>query len=133
MSNASQGQTSTSSSKGVKELATAKLETTRASAHDAASRASESIESNPLGVLAGGLALGIVAGALVPRSERERELLTGVGKRLADGATAAAAAAKQSGKEQLSAALFSPDGAREGIAKVMENTVKAAKEGASAA
>lgn len=95
---------------------------------EAAQRAKSAIETNPIGVLAGGLAVGLVAGALVPRSEREREALGTLGARLAEGAFAAGAAAKQSGKEQLSAALFSRDGAREGVAKVMESAVSAAKE-----
>lgn len=99
-----------------------------ASAREAAHRAKAAIETNPLGLLAGGLAAGLVAGALVPRSERERQALGSLGARLAEGAIAAGAAAKQSGKEQLSAALFSRDGAREGVAKVMESAVTAAKE-----
>lgn len=106
----------------------------KAKAHDATVRAKEAIETNPLGLLAGGLAVGLVAGALVPRSEREKQALDALGRRLAEGAVAAAAAAKQSGKEQLSAALFSRDGAREGVAKVMESAVTAAKDaGAKAA
>ena len=100
----------------------------KASARDAAARAKDAIETNPLGLLAGGLAAGLVVGALVPRSERERQALGTLGARIAEGAIAAGAAAKQSGKEQLSAALFSPDGAREGVAKVVENAVAAAKE-----
>ena len=96
-------------------------------AREAAQRAKTAIETNPLGVLAGGLAAGLVAGALVPRCERERQALGTLGTRLAEGAIAAGAAAKQSGKEQLSAALFSRDGAREGVAKVMESAVSAAK------
>lgn len=113
---------------------TRRVEAQKARARDAAASAREAIESNPLGLLAGGLAVGLVAGALVPRSEREQKALASLGSRLAEGAIAAAGAAKQSGKEQLSAALFSRDGAREGVAKVMESAVSAAKDaGAKAA
>ena len=103
------------------------VETQTARARDAAASAREAIEGNPLGLLAGGLAAGLVAGALVPRSEREQKALETLGRRLAEGAIAAAGAAKQSGKEQLSAALFSREGAREGVAKVVENAIAAAK------
>lgn len=104
------------------------FEARKAEAREAAQRARDAIESNPLGLLAGGLAAGIIAGALVPRSERERQALGTLGARLAEGAIAAGAAARQSGKEQLSSALLSRDGAREGVAKVMESAVAAAKE-----
>lgn len=107
---------------------TSHLDAQKVKAREAAARAKSAVETNPLGVLAGGLAVGLVAGALVPRSERERQALDALGKRLAEGAIAAGAAAKQSGKEQLSAALFSRDGAREGVAKVMESAVTAAKD-----
>ena len=103
-------------------------ETAKANARDAAHSAKEAIETNPLGLLAGGLAVGIVAGALVPRSERERQALGTLGARLAEGAVAAAAAAKTSGKEQLSSALLSREGARESVGKVLQSAVSAAKD-----
>lgn len=106
----------------------------REGAHDASVRAKQAIESNPLGLIAGGLAVGLVAGALVPRSAREREVLNTLGARLAEGALAAAAAAKASGKEQISSALLSRESARESVTKVVESAVAAAKDaGAKAA
>ena len=80
--------------------------------HDAGDKASEvlevsrektkrvvnNLESNPLGILVGGLAVGALAGALLPRSAREKELLAPVGKRLSETLVAATAAAKDAGR-----------------------------------
>lgn len=87
------------------------------------------LEANPMGVLVGGLAVGIVAGALIPRSEREKAALAPIGKRLAEGATAALAAAKETGKEQLSASVLSKDAAKESARKVFDSAFQAAKGG----
>ncbi|MGK6319806.1 hypothetical protein [Sphingomonas sp. DT-204] len=87
----------------------------------------EAIESNPVAVVAGGLAVGLVAGALIPRSDREREALRPLGKRIADGAKAAVAAARETGKEQLSASIAGRDAAKEGVRKVFESAVGAAR------
>ena len=108
------------------------LDNTRDNAREAARRTMEGIESNPMSVLVGGVAVGIVAGLLLPRSERERNALQGVGQRLAEGASAAATAAKTSGKEQLGAALLTRDGARDGVTKVLESIVAAARDPKSA-
>ena len=60
-------------------------------------RVVNNLESNPLGILVGGLAVGALAGALIPRSAREKELLAPVGKRLSETVVAATAAAKAAG------------------------------------
>jgi hypothetical protein len=83
--------------------------------------------ANPLALIAGGVAIGLVAGALVPRSQTERDALKSVGKRLADGTKAAVAAAKETGKAELSAAALTKDAAREGARKILESAVGAAK------
>ena len=84
------------------------LEVTR----DTASRAAHDLPSNPLGVIVGGLALGVVAGALVPRSAREKDLLKPVGKRLASAAVVAVAAAREAGLAELDQRGLTPDAAR---------------------
>jgi hypothetical protein len=91
----------------------------------------QSLEANPLGILVGGLAAGLVAGALIPRSEREKKALAPVGKKLAEGAVAALAAAKETGKEQLSAGVLSRDAAKESARKVFSSALDAAKAGKS--
>ena len=49
----------------------------------------------PLIALAGGLAVGAVVAALLPRSERERQLMSGVGEKVADRARDAAETARE--------------------------------------
>lgn len=112
---------------------TAKGGDLRNSALDRARAAVEGMEANPVGVLVGGLAVGLIAGAFVPRSEREKTALRPVGKRLAEGAVAAIAAAKETGKEQLSASVLSRDAAKESARKVFDSALSAAKQGQTAA
>jgi hypothetical protein len=94
----------------------------------ASSTATDVIATNPLAVLAGGLAVGVVAGALLPRSERERRALDPLGRRIAEGATAAFAAAKDTGKERLNASILSKDAATESARQIFQSAVSAAKE-----
>lgn len=91
----------------------------------------QSLEANPIGILVGGLAVGLIAGAVIPRSEREKKALQPVGKKLAEGAVAALAAAKETGKEQLSAGVLSRDAAKESARKVFSSALDAAKSGKS--
>lgn len=91
-------------------------------------KASESIENNPLAMVAGGVALGVVLGALLPRPAKEKELLAPVGKRIAEGASAAASAAREAGKAEIDALLPGGDVAREQIGKIIGNAFSAAKD-----
>jgi hypothetical protein len=56
---------------------------------DLGSSASSQIDSAPLIALGAGLALGAVLGAVLPASDRERELLGPYGKKLNDAGTGA--------------------------------------------
>lgn len=109
------------------------LERTRDAAADAARRTAESIESNPLGILVGGLTVGVLAGALLPRSDKERELLAPVGKRIGDTARTAIATAREQGLSELENRGFTRDAAGEqvksllgGLGKVLTNAGTAA-------
>jgi hypothetical protein len=73
----------------------------RDAAGEAARRASDGLESNPLGVVVGGLAIGALVGALLPRSERERAALAPVGRKLGESARAAVQAAREAGYAEL--------------------------------
>ncbi len=99
----------------------------RDAAFDKARSTVQGLESNPLGVLVGGLTVGLIAGVMIPRSEREKTLLGPVGKRLAEGATAAVVAARETGKEQLSGAVLGRDAAKESARKVFDSALSAAR------
>ena len=91
---------------------------------------SETTENNPLALVAGGIALGVVIGALLPRLAQEKELLGPVGKRIAEGASAAAAAARDAGKAEIDALLPPRDAAKEQIGKIIGSAFSAAKDAA---
>ncbi|KQN28377.1 hypothetical protein ASF00_11050 [Sphingomonas sp. Leaf34] len=107
--------------------------------HDAGDKASEvlevsrektkrvvnTLESNPLGLLVGGLAVGAIAGALIPRSAREKELLAPVGKRLSETVVAATAAAKAAGQSELGELGLTKDNARGQARGLLDGIVKA--------
>lgn len=86
------------------------------------------VDQNPLALLLGGVAVGVLIGALLPRTERERELVGPLGKRLADGATAAAQAAREAGKAEIDALLPDRDATRERLGRVVGNVATAARE-----
>lgn len=89
------------------------LDRARDTAADAARRTVEGIEANPLGILVGGLAVGVLAGALLPRSNRERDLLAPVGQRISDAARVAVDTAREQGLAQLEERGFTREIARE--------------------
>lgn len=61
----------------------------------------ETIESNPVLAIAGGLAIGAILGAVLPRTRREEELLGDVGHRVTDAAKEAANSAVEAGRSQV--------------------------------
>ena len=65
------------------------------------STASQRIDSSPLIALGAGAALGAVLGAILPRSEKEKELLAPVGMKLADAGTNAIDRARETGKQKF--------------------------------
>lgn len=95
-------------------------------------RTSDKIENNPLALFAGGVALGAVIGALLPRLAKEKELLAPVGKRIAEGASAAATAARDVGKAEIDALLPQRDVAKDQIGKIIGNALTAARDAATA-
>jgi ElaB/YqjD/DUF883 family membrane-anchored ribosome-binding protein len=64
-------------------------------------RTVEGIDSAPMVAIAGGLALGAVLGALLPRSSREEEMLRPVGQRLNETARQAIDTARDSARDQI--------------------------------
>jgi ElaB/YqjD/DUF883 family membrane-anchored ribosome-binding protein len=64
-------------------------------------RTAESIDAAPMAAVIGGLALGAIAGALLPKGEREGQLLGAAGRRLTDTARQAVQAARDAGKDQI--------------------------------
>jgi len=100
----------------------------REAAARAATKAGELIDSNPLGVLAGGLVLGAIAGALLPTTSQERERIGPAARRARKAAADAARQARASGEQKLSELGLDASGlsaqARSAIAQVREAAVE---------
>jgi ElaB/YqjD/DUF883 family membrane-anchored ribosome-binding protein len=73
----------------------------RERASGAVSTSRDTIESNPVVAIAGGLALGAILGAVLPTSRREQELLGDVGSRVNDAAKGVASSAVEAGRSQV--------------------------------
>lgn len=109
------------------------IDNARDTARSAARRTAETIETNPVGVIVGGLALGALAAACLPRSKREKDLLAPVGKRVSAAAAAAFAAAKEAGKTELDSLGINRDAAKGQAKSLFDGLVKAAGSASNAA
>lgn len=88
---------------------------------------------NPLALLAGGAALGVLVGVMLPRTAKERELLDPVGRNLAERATSAVQAAKDAGRQEIDSLIPNKDDTKERVTALFGNIVEAAKGGAQKA
>jgi hypothetical protein len=108
-------------------------DTALAEVRKTAHRMGEAAEGNPLAIVAGGIALGVVAGALLPKSKRETELLGPVGRRMTDVASGAAEAAKGAATAELATLPLSKSAAREQVGRVLDQIAKALSSAGEAA
>jgi len=102
-------------------------------ATDAARRTADAVEHNPLAIVAGGLAIGALAGALIPRSEKEKELLAPLGRTLGERARGAIQAAREAGAGELQNAGLSKNAAKDQVKTLFQGVAKAATTAGSAA
>lgn len=98
----------------------------RDAALNTAEKTAQVIEGNPMSVLVGGLAVGVIAGALIRRSEREAELMRPVGARLRDGTISAVKLARDAGAAELAAAGISLEAGRAQVTKLIDAVSQAA-------
>ena len=108
----------------VRAAASKAIDATSDTARDLARKTAEGIEANPVGVLAGGVALGVLLGAFAPRSEQEARLLAPVGKRISDTTRGAVEAAKDTAKAELDVLGFTRNAARDQVGKMLGGVVK---------
>jgi hypothetical protein len=106
---------------------------TRASAAKAAKTTSDGLSQNPLAAMLGGLALGAIAAALLPKTRREDDMLGSVGSKVRGAAREATKAARAAGKEQLDTLGVSTDAARDQIRGLADKIGKAATTASTAA
>lgn len=117
----------------VRDAAARAVDATTATTRKLAADASAGIEANPMGVLAGGIALGALIGAFVPRSDGEKALLRPVGKRLNDTARGAVGAARDTAKAEFDVMGLSRAAARDQVGKLFGGVLKALATAGAAA
>ncbi len=84
-----------------KGAATIGVQQSKEIARKAKAKTSDGIDKNPLAIVLGGIAIGAIIGALLPRSEREAKVLGKAGKKLNKKARKIADAAKVAGMSQV--------------------------------
>jgi hypothetical protein len=109
------------------------LGTARQSASRAKETTSQRIDSTPELALIGGLALGAIAAALLPKSRKEEELLGQYGRQINDRAKEAARAAKEAGRDKLDELGLNKEAAKQKLSEVAKQAGEAVKTSATAA
>ena len=117
----------------VKDRASHAYDTASDKAKSFGRQASDAIDANPLGVLVGGLAVGAIAGAIIPKSAKEKELLAPLGQKVSATAAAALAAAKETGRSELDNIGLSKGAAKDQARTLFQNVAKAAGTAGKAA
>ena len=99
----------------------------------------EAVDAAPLALLAGGIAIGAIAGALIPRTEREKHALAPLGRELNRRASAAIAEARETGRDEFSELGLTKRAAKsqakslfDGVSQALSNVGAAAAKGAAA-
>lgn len=116
-----------------RERTSAAYGTARQSASKATQRTSEAVETYPETALLGGLAIGALLGAFLPRTEREKEILGTAGRRINEAAREAARAAREAGREKLDEVGLNKEAARQKLAEVASSAAEVARTSATAA
>lgn len=116
-----------------RERAIAAYDKSREGAATARRKTGEGIDEAPLLALGGGLALGLLIGALLPRSEREKKALKNVGGKINDRAHSAYDAAKSAGQSTLEEKGITTNAAENVVRDVVKGIGSAARRSAEAA
>jgi ElaB/YqjD/DUF883 family membrane-anchored ribosome-binding protein len=98
----------------------------REKASEAKARASDGIDEAPLIALAGGLAVGVLLAALLPRTAQEDKLLGPIGGKITGSARNAVDAAKEAGRDKLNELNLT----REAGSSTLETLVKSVSDAA---
>lgn len=86
---------------GARQTTGSSLSSVRETVSDATRRTAQSLSGNPVVALAGGFAVGALAGALIPATRREREALQPLGQKLTDSAREAARQAAEASRTKM--------------------------------
>ncbi len=105
---------------------------TKETARKAVTKSEETVARSPLTVVAGGLALGALFAALLPRTKTETQIVGAAGRAVNDAAKKVIETAKEVGQEQAAELGLTPDTFRDQVkdwlGKLFEAAKSAAKE-----
>jgi ElaB/YqjD/DUF883 family membrane-anchored ribosome-binding protein len=116
-----------------RERTSSAYESARERASRAGHRTADGVDSNPAAALIGGLALGALVAAILPRTRREEEMFGQYGRRLNEKAREAALAARDAGTSKLDEMGFNKDTAKEKLNELASSAGEAARASAGAA
>jgi ElaB/YqjD/DUF883 family membrane-anchored ribosome-binding protein len=116
-----------------RERTSAAYDSARERASRASERTAEGIDSNPGAAIIGGLAIGALLAAVLPKTQRESEMLGDVGRKINDTAKEAARAATEAGRSKLDEAGLNRDTAKQKLGDIAASAGEAARTSASAA
>ncbi len=116
-----------------RERAIEAYEEARNSLADGGRQVRDSLAEAPLIALAGGIAAGAIIAALLPRTERETQLVRPTVKRVRETAKAAYDAARETGSTKLEEAGISRDRGKATFQSLIDGITDAAKASAGAA
>ena len=105
----------------------------RERAADAGVKARDGIGQAPLIALGGGLALGALLAALLPKTRTEDKLLGPYGEKITGGARAAADAAREAGREKLTELNITRDAGTNAVQSLFKGLGDAARVSGEAA
>jgi ElaB/YqjD/DUF883 family membrane-anchored ribosome-binding protein len=109
------------------------MQSSRALARKASDQTTQTIDKNPLAIVAGGIAIGAIIGMLLPKTERETKILGKAGKAVNDTAKRAAAAAKSAGKARVDELGLNADNVRDQFRDLVTKASEAVKAAGQAA
>ncbi len=116
-----------------REAAARGVNTSKDIATKAMIKSGDSIDKNPLAIVLGGMAIGAIVGALLPRTEREVKMMGKTGKKLNKKAKKIAAAAKDAGKSKVDSLGFNSDAIRDQFRDLVGKAAEAVKAAGQAA
>lgn len=99
----------------------------------ARSKTSAGIDSNPVAALVGGLAIGGLVAALLPRTEKEKALFGTYGAKINEGARTALSSAKEAGVAKLDELGYNSETAKSKISTLKSDVAEIASAAAQRA
>jgi ElaB/YqjD/DUF883 family membrane-anchored ribosome-binding protein len=116
-----------------KDAATRGVQSSKELANRAVMKSGDTLDSNPIAMVVGGIALGAILGALLPKSEREEQILGKAGKKLNGKMRDVALAAKEAGKDKIDSFGINKDFARDQFRDLVSKATEAVKAAGQAA